>query len=71
MVGPSWTHFLALKRGDVLCFGVSVLYPEGKIVYFAEVNQRCCLEEIRQWLENVDGTHLLQDSGQQVPQKIL
>ena len=35
----------------------------------AEVNQRHWLEESRQWLENVDRTHLVLGSGKPVPQK--
>ena len=31
----------------------------GKIVDGAEVNQRRCLEESGQWLDNVDQTHLI------------
>ena len=31
--------------------------PEEKIVDFAEVNQRFCLGESGQWLENADRTH--------------
>ena len=43
-------------------------------MYFPEVNQQRWLEESRQWLENVDRTHLvlastLLASGQQVLQK--
>ena len=34
-------------------------FPEEKIVNVAEVNQRPCLEESGQWLENVNQTHLV------------
>ena len=36
---------------------------EEKIVDVADVNQRCCIEESVQWLENVDQTHLELVSG--------
>ena len=36
-----------------------------------EVNQRYCLEKSGQWLENVDGTHLVHTSGKLVLQKPL
>ena len=39
------------------------------MVDFDEVHQRCCLEESGQWLENVDGTHLVLASGKLVLQK--
>ena len=47
---------------------------QRKIMYFPEVNQQRWLEESRQWLENVDRTHLvlastLLASGQPVIQK--
>ena len=32
-------------------------FIKGKIVNVAEVNQRHCLEESEQWLENVDRTN--------------
>ena len=35
----------------------------GIIVNVAEVNQQCYLEESGQWIENVDQTHLVLDSG--------
>ena len=35
----------------------------GKMVDAAEVNQRRCIEESGQWLENVDQTHLVLASG--------
>ena len=40
-----------------------------KIINVAEVNQRRCLEESGQWLENVDPTHLVLASGKPVLQK--
>ena len=43
----------------------------GKYVDVAEVNQRGCLEESGQWLENVDGTHLALACGKLVLQKYL
>ena len=39
------------------------------MVDVAEVNQRQCLEESGQWLENVDRTHLVLASGKLVLQK--
>ena len=33
---------------------VPKIFPEEEIVEIAEVNQRRCLEESGQWLENVD-----------------
>ena len=33
-------------------------------MYFPEVNQQRWLEESRQWLENVDRTHLVPAKGQ-------
>ena len=38
---------------------------------FAKVNQQRCSEESRQWLENVDRTHLVLASGKLVLQKNL
>ena len=43
---------------------------EVKIVGIAEVNQRRCLEESGQWLENVDRNHLILASGNLELQKI-
>ena len=43
---------------------------EEKIIDVAEVNQRPSIEESTQWLENVDGTHLVLASGKLVLQKI-
>ena len=43
----------------------------GKIVDVADVNQRRCLEESGQWLENVDHTHLVLVSDKLVLQKSL
>ena len=39
------------------------VFCEENIIDVAEVNQRHCLEESVQWLENVDRTHLLLSSG--------
>ena len=36
----------------------------------AEVNQRCCFEEMGQWLENVDQSHLPLTSGKLVLQNL-
>ena len=44
---------------------------EEESVDVAEVNQRHCLEESGQSLENVDGTHLVHTSGKLVLQKPL
>ena len=41
----------------------------GNIIDVAEVNQLHWLEESRQWLENVDQTHLVLASGKPVLQK--
>ena len=41
----------------------------GKIIHVAEVNQRRWQQESRQWLENVDWTHLVLASGKTVLQK--
>ena len=41
------------------------------MINVAEVNQRRWLEESGQWLENVDQTHLVLDSGKPVLQKKL
>ena len=38
-------------------------FSEEKIVNVTEVNQRRCLEQGGQWLENVDQTHLVQASN--------
>ena len=43
---------------------------EKTIVDVAEINQRRCLEESGQWLENNDRTHLVLTSGKQVLQNI-
>ena len=40
-------------------YNIEKFFFLGTIVYVAEVNQRCCLEERGQWLENVDRTHLV------------
>ena len=42
---------------------------EHKIVNVVEVNQRLCLEESGQWLENIDQTHLVLAGGKLVQQK--
>ena len=47
----------------------SVPFTEENIVDVAEVNQRCCLEESGQWLENVECTHLILASAKLVLQK--
>ena len=44
-------------------------FSKEKIVNVAEVNQRRCLEETGQWLENVDRTHLVLASGKLVQHK--
>ena len=44
-------------------------FSDEKIIYVAEVNQRCWLEESGQWLENVDQTHLVLASGKPVLQQ--
>ena len=41
-------------------------FGEEKIVNVSEVNQRRCLEESRQWFENVDRTHLALAGDKQV-----
>ena len=43
---------------------------EEKIVNVVKVNQRHCLEESEQWLENVDWNHLVSASLQLVLQKL-
>ena len=43
---------------------------EENIVDVAEVNQRRCLEECGQWLENDDETHLVLAGAKQALQKI-
>ena len=47
------------------------IFSEEKIVNITEVNQRHCLEESGQWLENVDQTHLVLASGKPVLQKYI
>ena len=42
-----------------------------RIVDVAQVNQGRCLEESVQWLENVERTHLVLDSGKLVLQKMI
>ena len=49
----------------------SEIFPEETIVDVSEVNQRRCLEESVQWLENVDRTHLILASGKLVQLKSL
>ena len=49
----------------------SQIFLEIKFVHLAEINQWRCLEESGQWLENVDGTHLVLASGKLELQKIL
>ena len=46
------------------------ILEEEKIVDVAEVNQWRCLEESREWIENVDQTHLVLASDKLVLQKI-
>ena len=42
-----------------------------QIVFVAEVDQRGCLEESGQWLENVNRTHQVLASCKLLPQKIM
>ena len=44
-------------------------FLEKKFVHVGEVNQWRSLEESRQWLENVDETHLVLASGKLVLQE--
>ena len=44
-------------------------FSEEKIVDVAEANQLRCLQEIGQWLGNVDRIHLVQASCKLVQQK--
>ena len=53
----------------ILACRVPKIISEEKIVHVAEVNQQRCSEESRQWLENVDQTHLVLASGKLVLQK--
>ena len=46
------------------------ILAEEKIVDVAEVNQWRCLEESREWIENVDQTHLVLASDKLVLHKI-
>ena len=48
---------------------VPKIVSKEKIVTAVEVNQRHCLEESRQWLENADRTHLVLANGKPVLQK--
>ena len=45
------------------------IYSAEKIADVDKVNQRHCLEESEQWLENVDRTHPVLDGGKLVLQK--
>ena len=47
-----------------------IILAEEKIVDVAEVNQWRCLEESREWIENVDQTHLVLASDKLVLHKI-
>ena len=47
----------------------SLIFSEEKIVEDAKVNQRVCIDESGQCLENIDQTHLVLASGKLVPQK--
>ena len=50
---------------------VPEISSEENIVNVADVNQRRCLRESGQWLENVEQTHLVLASGKLVLQKKL
>ena len=52
-------------------FSIPEFFQRNKLVHVAEVNQRHCLEESGQWLENVDRTHQVPYSGELVIQKEL
>ena len=47
-----------------------IILAEEKIVDVAEVNQWRCLEESREWIENVNQTHLVLASDKLVLHKI-
>ena len=62
----------AQQRGSVLASHPTApgLIPSiPKIINVAKVNQWRYLEESGQWLEHVDQTHLVLDSGKPVQQK--
>ena len=64
---------IILACGRHNCMGsfpsIPEIFSEEKNVDVAEVNQQRCLGENRQWLENVDRTHLVLASGKLVLQK--
>ena len=58
-----WLAHLLPDPAAQVRFPASLNFLEEKSVNFAELNQQRCLEESRQWLENVDRTHLVFAKG--------
>ena len=66
-----------VSNGDLLPYAVAPglipsiheIFSEEKVVNVTEVNQRQCLEESGQRLENVDRTYIVLASVKLVPQK--
>ena len=71
--GGSIAQLLAFLLLDPGVTGIPSVPPKcsgEKIVAVGEVNQRHCVEERGQWLENIDRTLLVLSSGKLVLQKI-
>ena len=59
-----WSEYLLLDQAAPGLIRSIPKKLQGKNVSFAGVNQRHCLEESGQWLENVDRTHLALPGGE-------
>ena len=61
--GDRLAQWLAFLHPDPVVMGsipsIPKTFSEVKIVDVAEVNQRHCLKESGQWLENLNRTHLV------------
>ena len=66
---PDGSKGLRGHISDAVVAANGLFCSEELIVAVAEVNQRRCLEESGQWLENIDGSNLVLASGKLVHQK--
>ena len=71
--GGGWKGSIAHNSSAPSCPGLESqhpqIFPDEKMVDVAEGYQWWCLEESRQWLENVTQPNLVLASGKLVPQK--
>ena len=57
------TYLLLYPAALGLISRIHKKFQRNKFVNLAEVNQLCCVEDIEQWLKNVDQTHLVLAGG--------